>query len=290
MSLPALWSLTALAMLAFAANSLFCRMALVGGHIDPASFVVVRLVSGALALALIFYLRSRARRERVSDGNSGSWSAAIALFVYAAGFAFAYVALDTGTGALILFAAVQLGMLGAGLWSGERFGVDQWCGLAIALVGVVVLLAPSATRPEPGAALMMTVAGLAWAYYSLAGRSSRSALAFTRGNFIRSGALCVPLLIVCWSQLNADLTGVLLALASGALASGVGYALWYAVLPSLAALTASGVQLSVPVLAALMGVLVLAEPITLSLLIASVAVLSGIALVIRGRGASRQPG
>ena len=227
--------LTALAMVAFAANSVLCRLALREGAIDAASFTAVRLVSGAVALGLILLLRDRSVKAMAAQGNQGS---ALALFVYAAGFSLAYVELATGTGALLLFGAVQATMIGIGLYRGERLAPLQWLGLMLALAGLVALMLPGATAPPLAAAALMLVAGAAW--------------------------------------------GVL----SGALASGAGYAIWYLALRGLASSTAATVQLSVPVLAALAGVLWLDEAFTLRLLLASAAILGGIALVIR-RGASR---
>lgn len=275
-----LWSFTAAAMLAFAANSLLCRMALAHGHVDPASFTAVRLLSGALTLWGLYQVSAK---YKPPGQLPGSWAGAIALFVYAAGFSFAYVQLNTATGALILFAAVQLGMIGFGLWRGETFRLSQWGGLLCALLGLAYLLVPSATRPDLQAAALMTLAGIAWAVYSLLGKTVTQPLAFTTGNFIRASLLALPLLLMFSSSLAVNYQGALLAVASGALASGLGYAVWYAVLPRLQSMTAASVQLSVPVLAALMGVALLAEPLTLTLTLASAAILLGVMAVIRGR-------
>lgn len=275
-----LWSFTTAAMLAFAANSLLCRMALAHGHVDPASFTAVRLLSGALMLWGLYQVSAKHK----SPGQlPGSWAGAIVLFVYAAGFSFAYVQLNTATGALILFAAVQLGMIGFGLWRGETFRLSQWGGLLCALLGLAYLLVPSATRPDLQAAALMTLAGIAWAVYSLLGKTVTQPLAFTTGNFIRASLLALPLLLMFSNSLAVNYHGALLAMASGALASGLGYAVWYAVLPRLQSMTAASVQLSVPVLAALMGVALLAEPLTLTLTLASAAILLGVMAVIRGR-------
>lgn len=277
MALPRVWLLTAAAMLAFAANSLLCRMALAQGHIDPAGFTSVRLVSGAVTLVL---LSGFFHASGTSVLRQGSWRGALALFIYAAGFSFAYVELNTATGALILFAAVQLCMIAFGLWRGERFSGRQWIGLLAALAGLIYLLAPSATRPDLWSAALMAGAGFAWAVYSLLGKHSRGPLLFTTGNFVKSLVFVIPLLGLFAGELQANTAGMVLAIGSGALASGIGYALWYAVLPALKAMTAATVQLSVPVLAALMGVVVLSEVLSQALVLASVAVLLGVALVI----------
>ncbi|AFU99381.1 DMT family transporter [Simiduia agarivorans] len=271
------WLLTAIAMLAFAANSLLCRMALAQGHIDPASFTALRLIAGAVMLALLV---SVSAKPRAPVFVQGSWRGAFALFIYAAGFSFAYVELNTATGALILFAAVQLCMIAFGLWQGERFSALQWAGLVCALAGLAYLLVPNATRPDLWSALLMAAAGVAWAVYSLLGKQSRGALFFTAGNFVKSLVFAAPLLWAFNDLFYVNAKGVALAIASGALASGMGYALWYALLPHLKAMTAASVQLSVPVLAALMGVVVLSEPLSLSLVLASIAVLAGVGLVI----------
>lgn len=262
---------SALAMVAFAGNSLLCRLALQQTVIDPASFTSLRLVSGAAMLWLLVRLRGGAK-------PGGGWPAALALFVYAAGFSFAYLHLPTGTGALILFGAVQASMIGYGLWRGERLGRPQLWGMALALLGLVGLLLPGATAPSLPGSLLMLAAGVSWGIYSLLGRGSAQPLRDTAGNFLRAVPLAAGLSILLLPGAALDGAGVALALASGALASGLGYALWYAVMPLLAATTAATVQLSVPLLAALGGVLFLAEPVTLRLGVAAAAILGGIAL------------
>ena len=268
--------LTALAMLAFAANSVLCRLALREGAIDAASFTAVRLLSGALMLALILLLRDRQVKAMVTQGNHGS---ALALFVYAAGFSLAYVALATGTGALLLFGAVQATMVGVGLYRGERLARAQWLGLALALSGLVALMLPGATAPPLAAAIVMLVAGAAWGVYSLRGKGAADATAVTAGNFLR--ALIWPLALFAWPSQWPKVSGLVYAALSGALASGAGYATWYLALRGLASSTAATVQLSVPVLAALAGVLWMDEALTLRLVLASAAILGGITLVIR---------
>ena len=248
-SLLRLALLVSLAMLAFAANSLLCRLALRGGHIDAASFTVLRLGSGALVLALLLVLR---RRWSLCAGN---WLSALALFVYAAGFSFAYLQLDAASGALLLFGAVQTSMLGHGVWRGERLSLLQWVGVLLALTGLAILLLPGASAPPVQPALLMLLAGAGWALYSLRGRTAGDATRNTAGNFLRALVLALPLLLL--GDRQADGPGWLCALLSGALASGGGYALWYAVLPALRATQAATIQLSVPLLTALAGVLLL---------------------------------
>lgn len=270
--------LTALAMLAFAANSVLCRLALREGAIDAASFTAVRLLSGALMLALILLLRDRQVKAMVTQGNHGS---ALALFVYDAGFSLAYVALATGTGALLLFGAVQATMVGVGLYRGERLARAQWLGLALALSGLVALMLPGATAPPLAAAIVMLVAGAAWGVYSLRGKGAADATAVTAGNFLRALIWLLPLALFAWPSQWPKVSGLLYAALSGALASGAGYATWYLALRGLASSTAATVQLSVPVLAALAGVLWMDEALTLRLVLASAAILGGITLVIR---------
>ena len=271
-------ALTAAAMLAFAANSLLCRLALQRGGIDPASFGAVRVLAGALALALIVRLR-RGERPAV---RSDWWSAAM-LFAYVAFFSFAYVSLPAGTGALVLFGAVQLTMFGVALRAGERFPLPGWIGLALAFAGLVYLVLPGVAAPPLAGTLLMALAGVAWGVYSLRGRGSSDPLGATAINFLCAAPLAVALWLPFAAVAHADATGILLAVVSGALTSGVGYALWYAALRGLAAMRAATVQLSVPPLAALGAVLWLGEAPTLRLAVASVAILGGIALVLRYR-------
>ncbi|HXE41010.1 MAG TPA: DMT family transporter [Azonexus sp.] len=269
--------LTIVAMLAFAANSLLCRVALRGGHIDAASFTLVRLAAGALILWLIVRLRSGGL------GQHGSWRSALALFAYAAGFSFAYLSLPAAAGALLLFGAVQATMIGYGLWRGERLGVVPAAGVILAGAGLVGLLLPGLSAPPLAGSLLMIAAGVAWGVYSLRGRGSTDATASTAGNFIRSLPFVAALSLVMLPQAAVDVAGLGYAVASGALASGLGYAVWYSALPGLRATSAATVQLSVPVIAALGGALFLDEAITPRLVLASVAVLGGITLVITAR-------
>lgn len=265
---------TALAMLAFAGNSLLCRLALRDTALDPASFTGVRLLAGALTLWLLLRLGSQPAKK------GGSWAGACALFVYAAGFSFAYRQLDTGVGALLLFGAVQLGMLLHGLRHGERLGAWGCGGLLLALGGLVALLLPGAGAPAPGGAALMLLAGLAWAVYSLLGRGAVDPLAATAGNFLRAIPLTLLLSLALAAYSQPDPLGLCYALLSGALTSGLGYAVWYSALRGLGSLQAATVQLSVPILAALAGALLLGEALSLRLALAAVAVLGGIALVL----------
>jgi len=273
--------LTVVAMIAFAANSLLCRMALREAHIDAASFTAIRLASGALMLWLIVCLRGG------SVGRHGSWSSAMALFAYAAGFSFACVTLPAAAGALLLFGAVQATMIGYGLWHGERLNLTQSSGLVVACSGLIGLMLPGVSAPPLGGALLMIVAGLAWGIYSLRGRGGTNAIESTAGNFMRALPFAAVLSLLMLSRVALDLAGIEYAIASGALASGLGYAVWYAALPGLRATNAATVQLSVPVIAGLGAVAFLDEPISLRLVVSSLAILGGIALVITARRVGR---
>lgn len=270
-----LLSYTTLALFAFAGNSLLCRAALQHASIDAASFTTIRLISGALVLWLLV---QRTRREAT---GRGSWPSALALFAYAATFSFAYVALPAGTGALLLFGSVQASMIGWGLWKGERFVVMQMIGLMLAFAGLVGLLLPGISAPPLGGALLMITAGVAWGVYSLRGRGAGDPLRVTAGNFVRTVPVALLLSALFMNEARVDTAGALFAVASGAITSGLGYALWYTVLPHLKATSAATLQLSVPVIATIGGLVWLGEPLTLRLLLASAAILGGIALVIR---------
>ncbi|HJV24775.1 MAG TPA: DMT family transporter [Aromatoleum sp.] len=269
--------LTLVAMLAFAANSVLCRVALRNTTIDPASFTVIRLLSGAVMLALLIHLRGG------RPGRSGNWGSALALFTYAAGFSFAYVSLPTGAGALLLFAAVQATMILTGLARGERLHARQAVGLVLAFGGLIYLLLPGLSAPPLGGAALMIGAGVAWGVYSLRGRGIRDPLAATGGNFLRTVPMALALGIFASGTVRVDGTGALYAVLSGALASGAGYAIWYSALAGLAATSAATVQLSVPVIAALGGVLVLGEALSIRLVVSSVTILGGVALVLLKR-------
>ena len=267
--------LTTLAMVAFAGNSLLCRAALRDTAIDAATFTSIRVLSGALALALI--VRFRAGR---AEGPAGSWPSAAALFAYAAFFSYSYLTLAAGTGALLLFGAVQATMIGVGLWRGERFTGVQLVGLALAIGGLVALLLPGIAAPPALGATLMILAGIAWGAYSLRGKGAGDPTRVTSGNFLRAVPMSLALSACAFPWMAIDALGVIYAVASGALASGVGYAIWYTALRGLRATSAATVQLSVPAIAALGGILFLGEPLTSRFLLAAAAILGGIALVV----------
>ncbi len=266
-------SLTILVMFAFAGNSLLCRLALSNTDIDAASFTSFRLISGALMLWLI------ARARNGNQSGEGNWLSALALFVYAAGFSFAYLSLTAATGALLLFGAVQVTMISHGISKGERLGGRSLLGLFLALIGFVGLLLPGLTAPPLIGSVLMSGAGVAWGVYSLRGKTSGDPIRITAGNFLRAAAIAMVFSLAMLAEKNLDATGIAYAVCSGALTSGIGYAIWYTVLPALKASSAAVVQLSVPMLAALGGVIILGEPIGFRLVLASVAILGGIALV-----------
>ena len=267
-------TLTLLSMIAFAGNSLLCRMALKSTAIDAASFTTVRMLSAALVLGLLIGFKPSVYR------NGGNWPSALALFAYAAGFSFAYINLSTGTGALLLFGAVQATMIGFGIYNGERLVGWRLIGFLLALGGLIILLLPGLSAPPLASALSMVVAGIAWGIYSLRGKAVGSPVAATAGNFLRTVPMTAALSLVMLPQMSLSVDGVVLAVLSGALTSGLGYAIWYGVLPFLKSTTAATVQLSVPVIAALGGVLLLGEPLAGRLIAASLAIVVGILLVI----------
>jgi len=277
-------AMTCLAMTAFAGNSLLCRVALKHTGIDAATFTGVRLVSGALTLWLLVQWR------RQANSSPGNWISAAALFAYAACFSYAYRSLPASTGALLLFGAVQATMIGYGMWKGERLRVIQSIGLAFALGGLVGLVLPGLSAPPLLGSSLMLIAGVAWGVYSLRGRGAANPLRVTAGNFLRTVPMTALLSAFAFGHFSRSGAGVLYAVISGALASGVGYAIWYAVLPSLKATSAATVQLSVPVLAAAGGLVFLGEALTLRLVLSSAAILGGIALVILERRPAPAPG
>ncbi|WP_115895728.1 DMT family transporter [Marinomonas pollencensis] len=284
---------TFLALVAFAANSILCRLALVqdstGRLIDPTSFTLVRLVSGAIMLLLLclFY---RATDERVSAvqrlgqvWHSGSWSGALALFIYALGFSYAYVSLATGIGALILFGAVQITLILLSFINGHRMKWLEWLGLAVAFSGFVYLLLPTLSTPSAMGFVLMAGAGVAWGIYTWQGKKVTKALFATTANFVRSLPFLVFALLLVGFQLEISLSGFWLAVASGAIMSGIGYAIWYAVLAHMSASVAAVLQLLVPILATLGGVIFAHEAVTLHLILATTAVLGGVLIVLIGK-------
>lgn len=279
-------ALTLLALLAFAANSVLCRLALGPLSIDAASFTAVRLVSGALTLVAILALRRR-RGQLASGVLAGSWRGAAYLWLYAASFSFAYVQLDTATGALLLFGTVQLTMIITSLLRGERLAGLEWLGLWLAVAGFLYLIVPGLTAPTRLGFVLMVISGIAWGFYSLNGRGSSQPLADTAGNFVRAAPFALLLYLPFTDSILISSNGFWLAVASGALASGIGYALWYSVLPALSGIQASVLQLSVPILAAVGGAVIVLEPMTTHLLIATLLLLGGIGVFLAGR--ARQP-
>jgi len=270
-------ALTAGTLVCFAANSLLCRAALGPGLVDAATFTSIRILSGAAALALIL---AATQRARPSGGSTGS---ALALFVYAAAFSLAYVRVGAGVGALLLFAAVQVTMVAWSVVRGARPGHLQWLGIAIALAGLAYLALPGARAPDPVGSALMIAAGVAWGAYSLRGRSARDPLATNADNFLRSIPFTIALSLALARSFSVGREGALLAAASGALASGGGYSLWYAVVPALGATRAAAVQLAVPVLAGLGATAFLGEHLTPRVAVSGAAILAGIALALLKR-------
>jgi drug/metabolite transporter (DMT)-like permease len=306
-------------MIAFASNSLLCRAALTQTNIDAATFTFVRIFSGAVALWLIMKARSWLMVDRtataLADGSetrvrfpspqsspkgrggpfslkekgrmrvldrkaAGNWISALSLFVYAAGFSFAYTSLSAGTGALLLFGAVQATMILWGLYKGERLSTIQIVGFLAAVTGLIVLVFPGLSAPPIIGSILMLGAGVAWGIYSLRGKGEKNPVSATTGNFVRAVPFAAALSIIFFVRAHLDPLGVSYAMISGAITSGLGYVIWYSALPGLKAVSAATVQLSVPVLAATGGILLLGEPITLRYVLASVAVLGGIALAV----------
>ncbi|HQU91106.1 MAG TPA: DMT family transporter [Pyrinomonadaceae bacterium] len=272
--------LTVFALTAFAFNSILCRMALATGEIDPASFTAIRLVSGTVTLVIILLVS----RKIQTLASKGSWVSAFFLFAYAIAFSFAYLGLTAGTGALILFGSVQLTMFGVSLFRGERPGALEWVGLLVAFSGLVYLVLPGLAAPPPGSAALMVSAGIAWGFYTLRGKGSGDPLADTAGNFLRSVPIVLVTALMFFSSSLLSMRGAVLAAASGAIASGIGYSIWYAALKYHTPARAGILQLSVPIIASVGGVLLLAETTSIRLSIASAMVLGGIGLtLIRGR-------
>ncbi len=277
--------LTTLAMVAFAANSVLNRIALAEGEADALTYTGVRLVSGAVMLAVILSWREGAPRLGTLGGSNRG---ALALFVYAIAFSYAYLELAAGTGALLLFAAVQLGMLGWAIRNGDRPSVFEWTGFGVAILFLVLLMMPGLTAPDPFGAALMILAGLAWAVYTLLGRGSSKPLVDTSGNFLRCLPIAAVLILPGVFAQTISLAGWIYAIASGALASGLGYAIWYSVLPALERSTAAYVQLTVPAIAAAGGVIFIAEPLTLRLALCSLGILGGVGLALWGADRRRR--
>jgi drug/metabolite transporter (DMT)-like permease len=272
-------SYTGLALIAFAANSVICRLALADASIDPAGFSAIRLISGALVLAMIAGMF----KDERSSGSSGNWISASMLFLYAITFSFAYVSLSICTGALILFGAVQATMILAGLARGERPELLEWAGLIVALSGLVYLMLPGWEVPSLGGATLMTIAGVSWGIYSLRGHNTGNPIAVTSDNFTRTIPFSLLVSLVLITHLHATMRGVLLAFISGALTSGIGYVVWYAALKGLTVTRAATVQLLVPVIAAIGGVIFLSEYISLRLILSAVMILGGVGSCLLAR-------
>jgi drug/metabolite transporter (DMT)-like permease len=266
---------TALSLVAFAANSIICRMALGDASIDAASFTTIRLVSGALVLMLIV----GTREKDVGQKHPGSWASAGMLFLYAVPFSFAYINLSTGTGALILFGAVQATMILAGLWQGERLRHSEWCGLVIALSGLIYLLLPGWKAPSLSGGILMTTAGIAWGVYSLRGRGVAHPVAITADNFLRSVPMVLVVSVVAVSSMTISAKGVILAALSGGVTSGLGYVAWYSALRELTATRAAVAQLLVPVIAATGGVVILSEQVSLRLIVSAIMIIGGVGAI-----------
>ncbi len=284
---------TLVALVAFAANSLLCRMALAQGYIDAWNFTIIRLVSGAVCLGLIMavYTYNLKRKGALNDAilsDTGSWRSSISLLVYALCFSIAYIELDTGTGALILFSAVQLTMIGWGIYKKEQLSKLQWGAFFVALAGFVYLMLPSAAVPSLLGASLMALSGVAWGVYSIRGKACVSPLRTTAFNFIRSLVAIPVLLLVAIGYLKTvSMQGVLLACASGAIASGIGYSIWYVAMPLLKSTQAAVVQLCVPVLAAIAGMLFLSEQVTVEFIIASSLILGSVLVFILNKHTAR---
>jgi len=276
-------TLTAAAMIAFAANSVLCRLALGAGLIDAASFATVRTTAGAVMLGIVLVLRSGTVRAKPD------WRSVVTLYLYMVFFSFAYLSLSAGTGALVLFGAVQLTMFIVALRSGEHFSPVSWAGLVLAIAGLVYLVSPGLTAPDPLGAGLMAVAGVAWGFYSLVGRSAGDPTEATAWNFIFAVPLVVVTSLVFLGNFHVSPAGAAYAVASGAIASGIGYVIWYAALRGLTATSAATVQLSVPVIAAIGGVILMSEDVTVRLVVASVATLGGVALVLTQRNRGPRP-
>jgi drug/metabolite transporter (DMT)-like permease len=267
---------TSVAMLAFAGNSILCRLALRENAIDPASFTAIRLGSGAIVLLFIFALQRRGTTLRAH----GSWVSAFMLFLYAVCFSYAYITLTAGTGALILFGFVQATMIAIGVWSGDRPSIAEWSGWSFAVAGMVWLVLPGVEAPQPVGAALMALAGIAWGVYSVRGRAESNSLVSSASNFTLSLVMVLILVTITFAGAEISVGGILLAVVSGALTSGLGYVIWYAALGYMTAMQAALVQLSVPAIATAAGVVLLAEPLSLRLLLSSALVLGGITIAL----------
>ena len=283
-------AITSITLIAFAANSLLCRMALGGNLIDPVSFTTIRLVSGALILIPISQGSRWLSESRCKQATRGSWGAAFSLFSYAAAFSLAYLSLDAGMGALILFGAVQVTMIVAALRSGESLGPAQWAGSAAAIAGLIYLVSPGISAPDPVGAILMAIAGIAWGVYSVRGKGVASPVLMTAGNFLRAAPMALVASLLAYSRAHFEPTGILLALVSGTVTSGLGYVFWYRALRGLTTAQASILQLLVPVLASFGGAVMLSEEVSMRLVAASLLILGGVALAVASRRRASETG
>jgi len=276
-------SCTLFALLAFAGNSVLCRLALGENMIDAASFTVIRLLSGIVILLLVILFKTKVSNNNNQSNTKGSWLATCMLFIYAIAFSFGYITLDTGIGALVLFGSVQITMLIVNLIKGNKLHYSEWLGLAISFYGFIYLILPTLTTPSLSGVILMVSSGIAWAFYTLLGRGSKDPLSDTAYNFLRTFPLLLIVLLLSFKNAHFTNQGIYLAVLSGALASGVGYTIWYIALGGLNVSQASVVQLCVPIIAAIGGVIFANELITQRLIISSVLVLGGILIVVLGR-------
>lgn len=276
--------LTILALLAFAGNSILCRYALKGAAIDASSFTTIRLISGAVFLVALVLFKNRGK----FDWKSGSWSSSLFLFLYSVAFSFSYVSLNTGIGALILFGFVQLTMILVSLAQGNKLLIIEWTGLIIAFSGLALLLLPSATAPSLIGFILMAIAGISWGFYTLAGKGAQDPIMQTATNFLRTIPFVIVLLILSLNNITMTNEGILLAIVSGTVTSGLGYAIWYAAINGLSITQAAVLQLTVPIIAAFGGVLFTNEAITTDLIISSILVLGGILVVTLGKKYQRE--
>jgi drug/metabolite transporter (DMT)-like permease len=275
---------TFLALLAFAGNSVLCRLALGENVIDAASFTSIRLLSGALVLGLIL----KVVQPKTEVASKGSWFASLMLFIYAVTFSYAYIYLDTGIGALILFASVQMTIIMIGMYSGNKLYLVEWLGVIVSFFGFVYLISPELTSPSFFGFILMCIAGVAWGFYTLAGKNSDNPLSDTTYNFIRSIPLVLILMGLTIQNMNLSQEGILLAILSGGITSGIGYTLWYIALGGLSAIQAAVVQLLVPVMAAIGGVLFADEYFSVRLVISSGIILGGILIIVIGKNYHEQ--
>ncbi|MCI2285078.1 DMT family transporter [Colwellia sp. MSW7] len=275
--------LTTLALIAFAGNSVLCRLALNDNIIDASSFTSIRLLSGAIFLLLLISISAHKSPKKSINMKGGSRLSAFFLFVYAGAFSYAYISLDTGTGALILFGAVQVTMIMSDIFKGKKLILIEWLGLAIAFIGLIILLMPSASAPSLTGFLLMAISGIAWAFYTLAGRGSKTPLVDTTNNFLRTLPFIALLMVLTLAKTHLSNQGILLAILSGTVTSGLGYAIWYSALSGLTVKNAAIIQLSVPIIAAIGGVIFANETINIELMTSSFLVLGGVFIVIMGK-------